>query len=439
MKWLLRGLAVIVVLIVGYGVTANYVPATRIAAICVPVETLGINLGLIPLDRADWGYLKLRSGKAGLDALRDLERHGATDKIRQTSVAVQNQWLEAGHVSTFGGGHLYWEVVQEKETRYAELRMPLDGKTLGQDLMPDQAIPESFWQAYRYRLGCLLPPLNYKDKTGECRLSMADLNGDNFPEIILDIYTVGTDNFYIKPAIRHSLVVYQKDGVEWKAIKINGLCAVDQASAYGVNLKIYAKKIDLPWINGHAVNFFNSDCFVSENSVPAPTFGLNQARGMAPYLAQIKLLPSSKPIPSSLVAALTNRSIVLSLSTEPPTREPNLQPGFQGLPPCFIDHAPKSCMVMVADIDHDGSDDVMILDNEVRKDFSTWRLATLLMMRQGRWTVVANHAACAEEGQKLEDLNMVLKASVWRPFEFAGRLYLRDEPSDSCTDHFLSM
>ncbi len=439
MKWLFRGLVVIVVAIVGYTVTANYVPAACIAAICVPAEALGINLGLIPLDRADWGYLKLRSGQTGLDALRDFEQHGATDKIRQTSVAVQNQWFEAGHVSKLGGGHLYWEDVQEKETRYAELRMPLDGKTLRQDLMPDQAIPESFWQAYRYRLSCLLPPQNYKYSTGECRLSMANLNGDKRPEIILDNHTVGTDDFYIKPAIRHRLMVYQKDGLEWKAIKINGLCAVDQASTHSTPLKVYAQKIDVPWINGHAVNFFNSDCFVNENSVPTPTSGLSQARGMVPYLAQIKLLPSSKPMPSSLATALTNRSIVLPPSTEPLVREPALQPEFQGLPPCFIDHAPKACTAMVTDIDHDGSEDVIILDDEVRHDVSTWRLATLLMMRQGRWAVVANHAACAKEGQKLENLNVMLKASAWRPFEFAGRFYLPDEPSDSCTDHFLSM
>jgi hypothetical protein len=268
---------------------------------------------------------------------------------------------------------------------------------------------------------------------------MADLNGDNLPEIILDIHTVGTDDFYIKPAVTHRLMAYQKDGSEWKVIKINGLCAVDQQSVHGASLKVYAQKIDLPWINGHAVNFFNNDCFVSENSVPAPTSGLNQARFMAPFLTQIELLPSSKPIPSSLATALTNRTIVMPLSTVPPMREILLQAGFQGLPPCFMDHAPKACMALVADIDHDGSDDVIILDKEVRKDFSTWRLATLLMMRQGRWTVVANHAACAEEGQKLEDLNVVLKASAWRPFEFAGRLYLTDEPSDNCGQHFAYM
>jgi hypothetical protein len=284
-----------------------------------------------------------------------------------------------------------------------------------------------------------LPPPNYEYSKRECRLSMADLNGDNQPEIILDNQIIGTEGVFVKPAIEHRLMVYQKDGSEWKAIKINGLCAVDQASAHDTSLKIYAQKIDVPWINGHAVNFFNSDCFVSENSVPASTSGLNQARFMALFLTQIKLLPSSKPIPSSLAVALTNRSIVLPLGTEPPMREPMLQQEFQGLPPCFTSLAPKACMAMVADIDHNGSDDVIILDKEVRKDFSTWRLATLLMMRQGRWTVVANHAACAEESQKLEDLNVELKSATWRPIEFAGRLYLRDEPSDNCGQHFAYM
>jgi hypothetical protein len=162
---------------------------------------------------------------------------------------------------------------------------------------------------------------------------------------------------------------------------------------------------------------------------------------MAPLLARIELLPSSKPIPLSLAAALADRSIALRSSNEPAPvdQEMGWHPSFQGLPPCFTDHDPKACMAMVADIDHDGSDDVVILDREVRKDVSTWRLATLLTLRQGRWTVVANHAACAEEGQKFEDLKVVLKASTWRPIEFAGRLYLPDEPSDSCTDHFLSM
>jgi hypothetical protein len=436
MKWLFRGLAVIFVLSVGYGVLANYVPRARIAAICVPAEVLGINLRLIPLNRADWGYLKLRSGQTGLDALRDLEQHGATDKIRQTSVAVQDQWLEAGHL--IPGGPFWGDTVQEKETRFSELRMPLDGKTLEQDLTPGQAIPERFWQTYRYRLQCLLPPANDKSTRSECRLSMADMNGDNQPEIILDNHVIGDLGTYIKPVARHRLVIYQIYGAERKSFKMP-LCPVVLEQIDRVNFKVSQQKFDMLWVNDHAVNFFNDDCLIYENSAPTLTSGLNQAQAMAPLLTRIDLLPSSKPIPLSLAIALANRSIVLPSSMEPPFIDQTEwgAPSFQGLPPCFIAHDPDACMAMVADIDHDGRDDVIILDREIHKDVSTWRLATLLMVRQGNWTVVANHAACAEKDRNLEDSDVKLKPVIWRSIEFAGRLYLPGEPSDSCTQHFL--
>jgi|GEM_PF-1751059 len=434
MKWLLRGFAAIVVVIVGYGVTANYVPAARTAAICVPVEILAINLGLIPPNRADWGYLKLRSGQAGLKALRNLEQHGATDKIRQTSAAVQMQWLEAGHVTK--GGHLTGDIIQETETRFNELRMPLDGKTLEQDILPGKQIPENFWQTQRYRLPCLLPP--QKAAIGECVLQMADVTGDDRPEIILDARTVGTWEEYVEPVVGHRLTIYRTDGVEWETAAHLRLCPASQDTAGNGHIRFLSQELNILWVNGHAVNFFDSDCFVRENTVPTSTSGLSQAQAMAPLLVQIGLLPSSKTIPSSLATALSNRSIILSGITKPPMRETLAIPAFQGLPPCFTSHAPKACMAMVADIDHDGSDDVVIIDHEVRQDVSTWQLATLMTMREGHWTVIANHALCAE-GQALENLKIELKPAAWRPVEFAGRLYLPDEPTDTCNQHHLSL
>jgi len=358
MKWLLRGLAVIVVVIVAYGVTANYVPKARVAAICVPSEALGINLGLIPLDRADWGYLKLRSGKAGLNALRDLEQHGATDKIRQTSAAVQMQWFEAGHVTYWGGDHLGGSNTQEKETRFNELRMPLDGKALRQDLLSGHQIPDDFWQAQRYRITCMLPPRSIA--AGECVLRTAELTGSPPVEVILDTHTVGTKGEYVKSVVGHRLTVYQRIGTNWKVtVPHFRLCDEDQASASDGAFHLPPQKLDMLWINDHAVNFFNTDCFSLENEVPASTTGMSRAQAMTALLTHIQLLPSSKPIPSSLAAALANRSIVLSTATEPPMQEMALV-GFQGLPPCFTARNPKACMAMVADIDHDGSDDVVI-------------------------------------------------------------------------------
>ncbi len=401
----------------------------------VNAQVWGLNLGLIPVKYADWGFLKLRSGKAGLAALSDLERHGATDKIRQTSVAVQDQWFEAGHKSEWRAGPLGGTETQEKETRFKDLHMPLDGTTLHQDLLPGQHIPVTFWQTWRYRLNCLIPPRRAAI-TGTCTLRIADITGDSQPEILLDTRMVGTRDEYAKPAIWHRLTVYKLNDLEWRQAATMRLCPVDQADAGDGQVRFSRQSLDMLWVNGHAVNLFDDDCSLRENSIPVPAANLTQARAMAPLLARIGRLPSSKAIPASLGVALTNRSIGLPLATEPPMKENGMKPAYQGLPPCFTAHDPKACVAMVADIDHDGSDDVVILDQAVRKDVSTWRLATLLMLRHGRWTVVSNHAACAEEGQKLGSLMIELKPEALRPIEFAGRLYLPEEPSDNCNQHY---
>ncbi|MCR6660659.1 MAG: hypothetical protein NVV72_15430 [Asticcacaulis sp.] len=265
---------------------------------------------------------------------------------------------------------------------------------------------------------------------------MADLTGDSQGEIIIDAQTIGTWEEYIKPAVGHRLTIFQLKRGEWQSTVRMRLCQTELATVGNGQINFPAQALDMLWINGHAVNFFDSDCMVRENTIPAPAGELNQARAMAPLLTHIARLPLSKPLPESLAKALADRTIVLPWATEPPMRETWMKPAYHGLPPCFTSHNPKACMAMVSDINHDGSDDVVILDRNVRKDVSTWRLATLLMVRQGRWTVVASHAACAEEGQKPEDLKVEFKPSTWHPVEFAGRLYMPDEQTDTCTQHY---
>jgi hypothetical protein len=265
---------------------------------------------------------------------------------------------------------------------------------------------------------------------------MADLTSDSQAEIIVDVQTIGKWEEYIKPAVGHKLAIFQSKGSGWESIARFRLCPNEQVTAGDGQIIFSDQPLDTLWINGHAVNFFDSDCMVRENTIPSPAGNLDQARTMAPLLTHIARPPFSKPLPAPLATALADRTLVLPWATEPPMRETGMKPAYQGLPPCFTSHNPKACMAMVADIDHDGSDDVVILDREVRKDVSTWRLATLLMVRQGRWTAVANHAACAEEGQKFEDLKVEFKPSTWRPIEFAGRLYLPDEASDNCNQHY---
>lgn len=399
----------------------------------VKLQVWGLNLGVIPVKKADWGFLKLRSGKVGLDALRYLEQHGTTDTIRQTSVAVQDQWFEAGHIRK--SDSLGETVTQDEETNFNALRLRPDGMTLRQDLLPGQKIPESFWQTWRYRLACNLPAKDYA--TGECSLSMVDLTGDNHPEILLDAHIVGTLGVYAKPAIARRLAVYKYDGAVWRAVgNTMRLCDEYPANAGDGRVHVSTQKLDMLWLNSRAVNFFDT-CFSNENMISDPIVALKQARPMAPHLMQIPLLRSSRSFPPSLVQALAAGSVILPLASEAPLS--GIRQQFSGLPSCFTNINPKACMAIVADIDHDGSDDVVIVDRMVRQDAVAHRLATLLMVRNSRWTVIRSHAICANEGEKLEDLPIEFKPSAWRPIEFAGRLYLPSEPSDACTRHYLSL
>ncbi len=421
-RWVL-GLCLI--LAIAGGGASYFTPYPRIW-----VQTCGLNLGLIQIKDADWGFLKLRAGQAGLDALRDLERHGATDNIRQVSVAVQEQWLEAGHVTH---QFMFGDTTQEKETRFSELRMPLDGKTLRQDLLPGQHIPDTFWQTQRYRLNCMLPPRK-GPKAGECGLSMANVTGDASPEILLDTHIIGTWDSYIKPVIRHGLAIYSFNGKEWNPVVTHmRLCPAEQASVDDDHIQISNQRLDMLWLNGHAVNFFDIDCY-HENAISNSARDLMSARNMASILKQIPVLPPSRPMPSSLVTALANRTIILPSDGGPPERDMPIV-RFNGLPPCFTALDSNACVAIIAEIDHDGSDDAIIIDRDVRPGTVTYRLATLMMLKQGRWSVIGSHAVCANEGEKLERLKVELKPADWRSIEFAGRLYVPSDDSDSCTSH----
>ncbi len=432
MKLLLRAVFTVAAMTLTYSALASLVPSLRIAAIWAPAEGWAINHGLIKLKDADWGYLKLRSGRQGLEALRYLEQQGATDDIRRTSAAVQLSYYAKG-VDTDTGPHDYIQTT-DHETRFNELRMPVDGKTLRQDLLPGQHIPESFWNSQRFRISCLLPPPNQGG--GDCRLSMADLTGDGQPEIIADSSTIGTWDEYPEPVVKHRLTVFQNHGTSWVPAAHLNLCRTYASKAGDGHFRVSNREVDMLWINGHAVNFFDNDC-VPNMPTETPARDLDAARAMP--LFKIRLLPGSRPMPVSLATALSSRSIVLPPESEPRPINMPLKPRFQGLPPCFSTLSPDACLAVVADIDQDGNDDVVILGQEVLHVVSDYRVATLFMVRNGRWTVISNHYVCAAKDEKPETLPVGFKPAHWRSLEFAGRLYLPDTPTDSCTDQFFLM
>ncbi|MDV6329946.1 hypothetical protein [Asticcacaulis sp. 201] len=394
----------------------------------------------------DWGFLKLRSGQRGMDALTDIERHSPKSIMRQTSVAVQYQWYEKGHQFDCNGAH-FCKVPAPllHETRLDELRLPTDGMMVPRDLKPGQAIPENFWDSHRFRIRCLFPPKNWAYQTTECRLRMVDLDNDGKEEVILEQVSFGTMQVYLHPIVREHWEIYKQEGGEWRRRERLRFCVVDQAASHNARATVTHLTLDTLWFDGTPVNFFDNEC-MQDGDVDRPDAGLNAAAKMAGKMGQVHVIASGgRQIPASLIRALANRTVVQP-SQELPPEVPvpggvlgapfTTEPRFKGLPPCFVANDPKGCVAVVADIDHDGADDVMIIDKPVQHGTVDYRLITLLMVKDGRWQVIANHAACSDDRPEIADAEVALKPSAWQPILFAGRLYVPSADSDKCQYHY---
>ena len=434
MKILGRCLGVIAVLAVGLAAYAAFNPhfVTRAQ---VAGQVWGLNLGIIKVEQADWGFLKLRSGRDGVIALSDLERHGCSDRVKAVAVAVQQQWLAKGHV--FTDHLLFGPRVQGQETRFSELNIPRDGKVLRQDLSAGQVIPDSFWQTQRFRIGCASPPPSMGG-TSACTLRVMDLNGDGHPEVVVDQRYVGLRDAYLRPAIEQGWEIYQQDGDAWYLSRKLRFCPVDQSASGDARPVLASHRTDMLWVSGHAANFYDSDCY-TDNSTDDPVGEAQRAVAMAGKLKAIKVVTPGTVIQPSLAAALRAQAI-LQAGEGGPVRG-GLFDGvrLKGLPPCFVAADPKACVAVVHDFNGDGSDDVAIIDGEVGHEAKAYRVATLLTFGDGAWTVASNHTVCVGPDEDLTHAVIEIKPATWLPIRFAGRTYIPGEVTDLCEDPFFVM
>lgn len=400
-------------------------------------QVWGLNLGIIKVKDADWGYLKLRSGTYGVEALRDLERHGATDQIKMAAVAVQTEWFEKGH--HFDGSFFEEARTLDHETRFSELHMPKDGKLLRQDLTPGQVIPESFWQSRRFRTSCALPP---PTRESHCVLRMMDLSGDGRPEIVVETFSVGDPHDYAEPVVRLMWEVYSQHGDDWDFGIRYPFCE----AAPGSTPKVLAN-MDMPRFNDQAADFFRGKCWAEDNMSLDPVGQGKRAAGFADKLGDIAVVyPQGGQLPASLrdalaagkVSATAHEQVKIQL-VPPSARSPGFttdsHPFYAGYPPCFISYNAKGCTAIVADLDHDGMQDVVILDGEIRTGMEDYRIATLLMSHGGHWSVVASDPVCADDVPDIHKPSFSAKANAWLPVSFGGRILWPKDSMDKCLQH----
>ena len=431
MKVLLRVLGLVAALIIGFGVYVVNTPWLLTRA-QVTGQVWGLNLGIIKVKDADWGFLKLRSGPDGLAALRDLERHGASDDIRRTSVAVQEQWYDKGdHFGgpEFGNGPHH----QDHETRLGDLRLPHDGKALHQDLKVGEMIPDSFWQAQRYRIGCLFPPPALGG-TRECNLQLADVNGDGIKEIILDQRYTGTRGDYKQPVVQEMWYIYRKSGTDWVRQQRLRFCGVDQAASGDTRARLSSQSTNKLWLNGQAVNFFNGDCY-GERAFNVAAEATMASSG-ADKLQDIKVVDSVAKLPANLAEDVRKQTVIQPSEVGPEEIGAKESAQFRALPVCFIKRDPKACVAIVNDFDGDGRDDVVIVDGYVYPDRINYRLATLLTYTGQHWQVTDDHAICADDVPDIDHVKAEVKPAKWLPIIFDHRPYMLVERPDECTYHF---
>jgi len=395
----------------------------------VKTEVVGINTGLVPLKDADWGYLKLRSGQAGLDGLADLEHNGARDDIRQTSAAVQQQWHEAGYTYTASSPHLGETFIQDHETRYSELRLPSDGKALPQNLLPDQHIPDTFWQAQQFHVGCLTPR-ETAGVTRTCTLRMIDVTGDAAPEIVAEGMALDTKEYAI-PTYKAVWFVYAAKAKTWEYAGAYRFCEVPAAQYHAPSV---SGSFDLLTVNGRTIDF-PGECY-QDNTTRTPVTDVARAAAMAPRIKDIPVRwPLGGQIPASLSEAVARKTIVLTDLLHVPYSAADTRPRYAGLPPCFQDHDATGCVAVVTDLDHDGRKDVILIGRTVNRDAKDYRVATLLLDTAGGWRVAANRAICAAS----EDIDVAkfgVRASKWKPASIGGAPTMpEDDSADGCAFH----
>jgi hypothetical protein len=425
MKYAVRGFGAVLALAIVYLTTACFVPAVRFGLVCAPVYALAIHFELVDVKSADWGYLKLRSGDYGSWALRWIERNSAPE-IARVSAAVQNQWFEAGHDL----GDRF--PTQKEETRFTDLYLPGDAKTVPQALEPGQSVPASFWRDQRFR-AC-------EDMVSarKCLLRMQDMTGDGKLEIIVEKRYEGTDGeLFVNPVRLVSWTIYGEKLGEWHELTGYYPCDVDKASTDG---KMIAsnQKLDMLWVNGHAVNFFRADCYSAGTTMYPAQEHIAGAKNIK-VVEAYPLLPTSKPLPSSLKLALMTRQIILQPEGWPPTRlateDKDYVPSVKSLPPCFT--AAGNCAFLVTDLNHDSRDDVIVFDAKVHKVRSApYRIVSLLIETPAGWKVIDNHAVCVTP---FENMKIERKPARWRAVEFAERTILPDEETDTCVGAYLDL
>lgn len=348
---------------------------TDVAAWWAAIQVARLNCGLVSINDFDWQVLTDRSGSYGERALRDLQAHGATDDIR----------IAADYV------------LDRHSAPCANCNVPLDMKhfkpvaralEMKRELRPGQVLPHEFVIATANTLQTC------ERNQPTCVLRMQDFNGDGQDEVYTEV-TRSSEGPGSPEDETRVINIYAKDKDGWWKYPLRVLLVDFDARTYPQRpFMVEPDRTDVVRIDGTDFHFDNYPDFRRPAFGPAKTMHALAAE-MQPLGAHLDAIPVVFPqggrLPDGLGRAMAAGQIDFARRVANP-----LPPGASSPYPVAVEPARahpspcrqvETCRAIVADLDHDGHDEVILLSNGPSSERFVPGDGTLF--KNGRWQDLA--------------------------------------------------
>jgi len=378
-------------------------------------EVWRLNQGWVSINAFDWGALKLRSGEYGLKALEDLKRHGSTDDIRITADAVLRSYV--------GANSMCGDAPCGKESNFRDFKPRPQAYLFRTELLPGQKLPHEFiiQTANNLLESC---PIRFFD----CVLRMQDFNGDGQEEVYVEgtahIHEDGTGP---EDEVRR-ITIYSNDPQKgWEKFPRLLIVNYDAAKWPQRPFKVEHSDFDSVFIDGYAFQLmgFRQYAPFTETSGQKPSNAL--MKPMAAFIGQVPVIyPKDGRIPANLADGLKRGVEFQTLSRNPLLRvdygSPRLsRPGRPQYSQPVVCDAANLCRAIVADLNHDGRDDIILITLPSNKDASP--VASLIMDEGKNWRLMSNVELCRNIIPDIDKAKIEFERAKWGLIRLGEDLY----------------
>ncbi len=377
----------------------------------VAIDVWALNHGLVSVQDGDWHFLKLEAGRYGPKALDDLRRHGATDEVRIAADYVARYYVTAHDMCG--------DTSCGQETDMHQFQRVPFGSFVQRDLLPGQMVPHDFVIDTANATGGLW--CGTPEKPDGCTLRMQDFDGDGQLEVYVERQRRD------QSAMDREIYIYARGGDGWRRTQRVAFTDRDAQTFAQRPFALEPGGMDIIRINGGDFHFMSQPgySFGRATDPHPPQRGFLKVLSAA--LPQVSVVyPKGASLPRGLAAALSSGTVGFA----PRAGNPPLPNPFAGNGPPAIAYPqaplcvrPSDCRAIVADLDHDGRDEVIVIaDPSPGADFPPFR-ATLLKNDGRTWHVVANVDLCKEIVPDLARATIVIHPSRWRSIRLGRNIY----------------